>query len=368
MKLLLLILSLILNAFTVHAVLPRDNDCNFYITAVGYPNGTARQSTIGQIRIGGGWPQASFIINANNLSDTRHHNCVIMPDSFEFQCVSGYQGLNKFSLADNGYLLHEGSPNYVACSATGPSVDGSWNVFSDAKPDTTGCQPVKLVTGGFSCAALGKPTPSSSSQASTPTSPLANQTSPSGPLLYASIQPSAPEVPTSCPTDISGGTFQFPCLTLPISKNNPNGAYGNSSWAYISEVNATIFNFDIPATDPYTGTCALLFLFPFGSELDPSAGKYYFTGMEEEIGENGGLEFFLLDGIANMGTTNMTTPAVKQDLGKVQIIPGNVYTVATFQCAAGISSYKVESRGNVELDYYQSSLQKPVGIYIVPCA
>jgi len=191
-------------------------------------------------------------------------------------------------------------------------------------------------------------------------------------ILALSLTTSAARTNTAawnatCPADISSGTFQYPHLIVPTSSEDPNYAFGNSYKAYISPINITLFNFDIPSS--YNGTCALLFLFPYGSDLDPLAGTYYFSGTEEEEGEHGGLDFALLSGVANVGTTFNSTPAVVKDYGRTEIIPGNNYTVAVFPCTSGKTvTYSGSSAGNVELDYFQDSAPSPIGLYVVPCS
>jgi len=213
-------------------------------------------------------------------------------------------------------------------------------------------------TGAFSCAGLGTPSANAtatSSAASIKT--IAASTS-------STLAPSATSL-SSCPTDISAGSYQFPILIIPTSPEEGDHSFGNSSEAFISPINSTLFNFDIP----YTGTCSLLFLFPYASSLDPSAGTYYFSGIEEELGEEGGLDFALLAGIANASTTYNTTPQVTKDYGKTVIIPGNNYTIATFSCSSGQSvTYSATSIANVELDYFQDKRPSPIGLYVVPCS
>lgn len=169
----------------------------------------------------------------------------------------------------------------------------------------------------------------------------------------------------NCPTGL-GTYFQFPHLILPISSEKPDHAFNNSLVASVSPTNITLFTFDIPPT--YNGTCALLFLFPYGTDLDPTAGKYYFSGTEAEIEKDGGLNFALLTGNAQEGTTFITTPDVAVDYGKTQIIPGEKYTISTFPCPSGQRvTYAVASRGEVELDYFQNSGDQAIGLYVVPC-
>lgn len=168
-----------------------------------------------------------------------------------------------------------------------------------------------------------------------------------------------------CPTEL-GTSFQFPHLIVPISSSQPDHAFNNSLVASISSTNTTLFRFDIPPE--YNGTCALLFLFPYGTDLDPTAGKYYFSGTEAEIGKGGGLNFALLSGNAEEGTTFANAPAVADDYGKTQIFPGEKYLISKFACPSGRRvTYAVASRGEVELDYFQNSGNQAIGLYVVPC-
>jgi len=338
------------------AVIPRQENtsCTFSISTVGTPNGTVTEDTIGENRIGSGFQQGIYHLNGTSLLDVLNHNCIIYADSQQFQCTQGAEGATSFTVA-NGNLLHDGSENWLACPASGPGNDGSYNIFSDAKLNSAGCQIVTLktvLTDEFcGSTAMGQPTSSSVSPTST-----------SAPATVYSTS-------ASCPTDISSGTFQFPHLIVPTSPEEPDNAFGNQYEAIISPANTTLFNFDIPPWSPYTGTCALLFLFPYGTDLDPSAGRYTFSGVEEELGENGGLDFALLSGVANGGTTYHTTPGVAVDYGKTQIIPGNEYTIAQFPCQSGQTvTYSASSVGNVELQYFQDDAPSAIGLYIVPCS
>lgn len=346
------------------ASIPRQiSPCTFAMTAVGEPNGTIVEDTIGENRIGGVYPQGIYYIDGHTLFDGLHHNCLIWPSTFQFQCTQGAGASTNFTLADDGNLMHDASEKWFACPSAGPEDDGSYNIFSDALKNTTGCQSVTLRTGGFSCAAMGRP---SSSAAPTATaSPVLAAQNPAASTTSAAPTSSAAH---SCPTDISGGVFQFPHLIVPTSPQAPNTSFGNSYKAYISPTNTTLFNFDLPSAAPYNGTCALLFLFPFGSDLDPSAGKYYFSGIEEELGEKGGLDFALLKSGIESGTTYGNMPPLATDYGKTEILPGNNYTIATFSCGGKQSAFSVSSVGGVELDYFQDSAPSPIGVYVVPCS
>lgn len=325
----------------------------------GNPN--IRQDTIGQPKVGGTFPLGSYILEEKNLRDSQNHTCIVSPGTSQLQCTQGVPQNTVFEFSDNFHILHGGSARWLACPAAGPGDDGSLAIFADTKEDKTGCSEIELLAGGFGCAVLGRPT-------STTTSTLAARTEP------ASYSTSAPAVNTStpvaaCPKDIGGGAFEFPHLIVPTSLTNPEKAGGNSYKAWISESNSTLFNFDIPATAPYLGTCALVFQFPYGSDLNPDTPKFFFSGLEQQEGANGGLNFALLDGVANEGTSKSTTPKVAADYGKTKIIPGTNYTIATYPCQSGRTvSYEVSSVGDVELDYWQDSRAQAIGLYVVPCA
>lgn len=365
------------------AVLRRELPCTFVMSAIGSPNGTIEEDTIGENRIGGSYPPGSYSIVAHVLTDAENRTCQIYPSTLQFECSQASTGSTNFSLANDGSLLHDGSSTWLACLAGGPGEDGSYNIFSHAKTNPTGCQQVTLLTGGFSCAVLGSSNTASSPASTSSTTSVSSGQTPlpthlnSGATTIETLSvsttstgtPSSTSSSTTCPTDISSGTFQSPHLIIPTSPEAPDNAFGNQYEASISPINRTLFNFDIPSHVPYTGgTCALLFLFPFVSDLDPSAGKYYFSGVEEEEGEHGGLEFALLIGVADAATTYSTTPPVGTDYGMTEILPGNNYTIAMFTCPGGETvTYSISSQGNVELDYFQDSAPSPIGLYVVPC-
>lgn len=356
---------LALAAATNAAVLPRQifsrqaTPCTFSLIAIGDPKGSVVETTIGENRIGGSYPQGVYSIDAKRLTDAEGHNCSISSTTAQFQCKQG-SAVTLFTLGNNGNLLYnDTNANWLACPATGPGEDGSFNIFTQAKTNTTGCETIQILTGGFSCAALGRPT-------STSTSSVAPATSTATSSTVAATTP-AISTTASCPTDIASGPFQYPHLIVPVSSESPDHAFGNQFTAHITPQNATIFNFDIPSTSPYTGTCALLFLFPVASATQ--AGSYNFTGIEEETEENGGIDFALLSGIANANTTFHTQPAVRTDLKTVQILPGNAYTVATFTCPTGQTlSYSAKSVGGVGLEYFENSAKSAIGLYLVPCS
>jgi hypothetical protein len=153
-------------------------------------------------------------------------------------------------------------------------------------------------------------------------------------------------------------------LIVPVSILEPDTSFGTSYTAIISPVNTTLFSFDIPPT--YLGTCSLIFMFPYSNQVQ---FPFYFSGLEQEEYEKGGLDFALLEAEIYASTTYNSTPKVSRDYSKYEVKPGNNYTIATFSCPTGARvAYSVASVGNVELDYFQSNTASPMGLWIVPCA
>src|SRR5271155_2029698 len=76
---------------------------------------------------------------------------------------------------------------------------------------------------------------------------------------------------TGCPRDLPVGNFEFPHLIVPISRANPDKAFGISYDGIITPGDmASIFQFDIPAYRAGQN-CTLEFLFPSQSQLTTSS-------------------------------------------------------------------------------------------------
>jgi Ubiquitin 3 binding protein But2 C-terminal domain len=330
------------------AVIQRDKagPCCFSLIAEGTVNGPVGEDTKGENGVGTDFPQSVYCIYNGTVTDSGGQPCTILFSNGKFVCeANSTLATSHFTLADNGDLLHDGNPYYFACPSAGVSSDGSYNIFSDSIADASSCTSITLLTGAFSCAALGRP--SSISTAATTTSTQ---------LQFATS--------ASCPTDISSGTYLAPNLIIPISPSSPSTSYGTQYTATITPSNGTIFAFDIPPT--YTGACALLFLFPFSSDAQ---FPYVFSGIEEESASPGaGLDFALLKGEISEVTSWDSQLAVGEEYGVMEVFPGENYTVAVGPCASGQRvGYLVGSVGGVVLEFFQSTGGSPVGVWIVRC-
>jgi hypothetical protein len=353
---------LLVSGFVVSAaVIQRQNPvpCCFSLFAQGSVSGHVGEDTIGENGIGGNFPQSMYCVSNGSFTDYGGQPCTILSSNGQFVCEANSTPTGSgFTFAENGDLLHSGSPNYFACPSPGLANDGNFNIFSDSIADSTGCTSITLLTGGFSCAVLGRPSSTSAISAATTT---------------AKIQPTTTATPTvtltstttpSCPTDISSGTFVVPNLIIPVSPESPDTAFGTQYNATITPENSTIFAFDIPYS--YNGDCALIFLFPFG---DRAQFPYTFSGIEEEAGSDGGLGFALLNGAVDDATTFHSLPPIGIEYGTTEVLPGNNYTIAVGPCASGeMVGYEVSSVGGVVLQYFQSVGGSPIGLWVVPCS
>ncbi|KAL3424044.1 hypothetical protein PVAG01_03325 [Phlyctema vagabunda] len=344
------------------AIQPRASTCYFGLTARGPPNGTILETSMGENRVGGTYPPSNYTISNHVLTTDSNQTCLVQPSTSQFECIAGAESVTNFTLADNGNLLHDGCEEWWACQVDGPKGDGSWDIYGEGLVNKTGCEQITLLTGGFSCGALGSPTSSAvPSATSTTTIPSATSTT--------SI---------TCPTSLlTASSFLSPEYIKTISSAAPDTSFPSTNGSVaISTVNSTLLNFFVPGTAPYdsslSNTCALIFLFPYASELANSSAPFYFSGTEAEVGRNGGIDFTLLSEVADETTTfnsiNSTQTSVLFDYGKVQVFPGNAYEVARFRCAGDRTfTIRLESVGEVELDYVQDEEELPIGAFVVPC-
>lgn len=303
----------------------------FTMNAIGSSQDSVKESHTGQNLIGGIYQQGNYHFTDGTLYDGLLHNCIV-DNTYSLHCTSGVASIIKLSVNDLGSLAHDGSDDWLICLFG--LRDGSQFIYSSTKPDQSGCTLIKLRTGGYSCTANGTP-------------------------------PSAGAV---CPIDFLSGDFQYPYLIVPTSPKNPDTSYGSSHIVYISSDATTLFNFDIPPS--YAGrTCALMFLFPFYDELDPAAGEFYYSGLEQEVLSRGGFDFAQLSSTIGVAETYKSTAAVSVEYGMIPVLPGTKNLITKFPCPAGKAViFKVGSVKGAELDFMQYfGKTAAIGLYIVPC-
>lgn len=110
-----------------------------------------------------------------------------------------------------------------------------------------------------------------------------------------------------------------------------------------------------------------MFLFAYGNE---AVFPYNFTGIEQEVEEDAGINFSILASAIDTTTTYETAPALTVDFGKTQVFPGFNYTVGSFDCGA-VAGQKLSvlaaSVNGLGLQYFQDDQPSAIGLYVVPC-
>jgi len=156
-----------------------------------------------------------------------------------------------------------------------------------------------------------------------------------------------------------------PRALVKVDATRPHSVVGGAP--YEARVHAgqvsTIFNFDIPAW--WKGrACSLVFLFPAADQL--REGWFAFENTW------GVADFSALVGPADAGATFDSKPAVWEDLGEVNLFPGNAYVIKTHECPAG-KSVGIEMSGRAkdgygfDLSFFQDYSPAPIGLYVRAC-
>jgi Ubiquitin 3 binding protein But2 C-terminal domain len=306
----------------VNALFIPNVGCSFKLTAAGDASGQISQLDDGQSRVAAsGLSAATFSIGADGgIFDQNGRGCISATLTTQLQCDAGTNPTTGFSIACDGTLSYSGNSRFVACQTGG----NGWNIYTTASLDQTRC--VHVTLNADSCLP-GCPSSSPSPQSSSPSASAS----------------STPTAPKACPANLSG-IYQCPHLITPVSSTNPDKAHGTSYNGRVSKYDIrTIFNFNFPTS--YTGkTCSLVFLFPRQDQLQASS----FT-----ISGDGSVGFTSLTSVANQQTTHNNAPVIAQDYGAFSLSPGNLYTVASFDCPAGTTqSYSMISAGT-DFRYFQ---------------
>ncbi|KFY21754.1 hypothetical protein V493_07146 [Pseudogymnoascus sp. VKM F-4281 (FW-2241)] len=384
--------------------------CCFTLTAANPTLGSdiVEEDTIGQNRVFSNYPDGAYCINPadkGKLYDSLGHTCIISKTTQRFQCTQGIRSQNKFVVGGNGDFFVDESNDFWACPSQGPGEEAGYEIFAETKEDTTGCVPITMASTGDKCAPppgpIGTGTGTAPGPTGTGTAPVPTGTapgstgttvpaSPTGVAFRKRAHPAfnnkkvvdgvkgvmgtgtgtAVPAPTTtgtpkCPQVLTPGSFVEPKLIVPVSREAAGYPYGDIAAPIITPSNNTLFAFTTPAS--WTGTCSLLFTFPYASET-ANPGAYHFSGIEEEKAAGGGLNFDLLEADIDANETWWTKPELKKTYGKTEIIPGNSYTIATFPCKGGETLvYDVSSVSGVELEFEQNSEASPIGLWVAKC-
>ncbi|ELR10742.1 hypothetical protein VC83_06266 [Pseudogymnoascus destructans] len=367
--------------------------CCFTLTAANPSLGSdiVEEDTIGQNRVFSNYPDGAYCINPadeGKLYDSLGHTCIISHTTQRFQCTQGIRSQNKFVVSGNGDFFVDESNDFWACPSQGPGNEGGYEIFAETKEDTTGCVPITMASTGDKCAPPAGPigTALGSTGTTVPASPLPTGAK-FGHAAYrafnnkkiidgleglvgtgtstAALAPTTTGTPQKCAQTLTPGSFVEPKLIVPVSREDAGHPYGDIASPIITPSNNTLFAFTTPAS--WTGTCSLLFTFPYASET-ANPGAYHFSGIEEEKAGSGGLNFDHVEADIDADETWWTKPELKETYGKTEIIPGNSYTIATFPCKGGENLvYDVSSVAGVELEFEQNAQASPIGLWVTKC-
>ncbi|KAL0942846.1 uncharacterized protein CTRU02_200732 [Colletotrichum truncatum] len=142
---------------------PQDDKCCFALKAVHIMDtgevkdvGIVKQSTIGELRIGGPFQQGFFCVNPDDgaIKDGRDNTCFINQETQHFQCFRGLHGTNLFKFKEldlpNGavvpLLTQDGNESFFMCPTTRgvDPVSSTYNIFSASMPQRIDCTQIVL--------------------------------------------------------------------------------------------------------------------------------------------------------------------------------------------------------------------------------
>ncbi|KAI1425729.1 hypothetical protein F5Y12DRAFT_795671 [Xylaria sp. FL1777] len=408
------------------AVNPRqlDDSCCFGLSSVGFVSEEVKEDHLGDLSLGGPFQQGGFCFDRSTktIKDILNHNCFMRAPTQQFQCYAGIVGATAFEILLNPldgkwYLAYDRGPGtYYACPI-GTGDDKYYDIFSDSKPDTTGCTVIALTvydsTAGCPFSRNDTVTTQTSSvgqvktrnlssqlrepQSSTKTSltsTMSGYRQVPGAGLWSSTSPSASasntammkvgsatasqnvESSQTCSISPSAPSIAPIKLGSP-DESAPDGIKDSLAEASITSHNNTIFLYSIPSSflpsvsDVNMPLCALQFRMPACTELPKGYPCYSFSGLEQEFLTNSGMNFDLIldDGKATWNGTALQ-----------QVFPGETTILGTFECGTPEGSYSarkmswnVSSVRDFSLEFLHAGVgsgaefEDGIGAWIVPC-
>ncbi|KAI3342184.1 hypothetical protein F4824DRAFT_192973 [Ustulina deusta] len=419
-----LLAGIVVDASTTIRPRQSGNSCCFGLSSVGVGGEQVEEDHLGELSLGGPFQQGGFCFDRSTktIKDTLNHNCFMRAPAEQFQCYAGIVGATAFDISPPGpdgksYLTYDNGPGTFYACPIGTGEDRYYNIFSASKPDTTGCISVALAlynsSGGcpsVSNTTVATPTSnveqittrswsrqlheplSSMNTAKTSTMPGYSQVPGAG--LWSSMSPSASAstkavMKTSSATASHTAKSSQACSISPsapsiapiklgsLDKSAPDGIKDSLAEASITSHNSTVFLYSISSSffpfvpDGEMPLCALQFRMPVCTELPKGYPCYSFSGLEQEVLANSGMNFDLIldDGQATWNGTEL-----------YQVFPGENTILGTFECGTPKGSYgprnmswHVSSVRNFSLEFLHAGVgsdaefQDGIGAWIVPC-
>ncbi|KAI1081466.1 hypothetical protein F5B20DRAFT_536143 [Whalleya microplaca] len=384
--------------------------CCFFLSSVGVVNETVLEDHVGDLTLGGSFQQGGFCLDKSSktIKDGLNNNCFMKAPDEQFECYSGAPGNTAFEVSSGNpggklYLTYDGGNNvFDACPIPSGGGEQTYSIYSSKKADKTGCLSVALALNGETpeCSTGNSPImtvthrnvqgrhdyrarrvatkTTSATTTSLPTNSNASQaglppkiTLKSTPAIKAASTAQACSVAPSSPS-IAPHRLSYGSLSVAGSKND------STTDVTISPGNSTIFEYHIPnsfipspnvTNATSSPLCALQFRMPYCTDLPQDYPCYSFSGMEQEMLSNSGMNFNLIkdDGNATWNNTALN-----------QVFPGENTFIGTFECgsvAGGTRkmSWNVSSVRNFSLEFLQAGVGKDaefqdgIGAWIVQC-
>ncbi|PHH82411.1 hypothetical protein CDD82_6099 [Ophiocordyceps australis] len=309
-------------AIVTNALVVRNTKCPLHLTVDGAVSGSVGQISSGQVRAGQAINSAVFMLDDGGLTDSNSRGS----PSYVLQCDQGQTPDGGFSIGCDGGVAYKGQPAFYECRT---EKDGQYNIYLEPK----GADCAKVTLGSDGC------------HSQCPDAPAQPQPQPQ------------PQPPKACPASLEG-PYEYPHMIAHLDKSHPDTYSGSSYFGLVSHSISSIFNFDLPAGDEGK-RCSLVFLLPRNEELQTSSFS---------LSGDGRLGFSRLKSPATEHTTFNSKPAQQDDLGVIVAVPGNSYTIATFDCPADQRvGFEVSAVGGTYLKYFQDYNPSAIGLYITKC-
>lgn len=363
-----------------------DFDCCFQLSSVGGINAVVKQGHVGDLYLGTSYQDADFCLNRASglIMNGLQNYCFLRISTQQFVCYTGDNEISHFDISqpdvyDKSYLTYnDGMRRFYACPADS-AIDQSYYIYAEGKHDNSGCFEIKLSLQNrtaecfpSSKAILGvspdvvpttlwpkpaEPTlpPTSTVKASdfgpntafgTPRPSISTIYEGSATSAEISDRSTASTSTSSIESKTPSPTCIVPSSSPSVAPNRvgypdakaPGGIRDSLSDVAISDQNSTIFEYVIPPSFlPANASrgggapplCALQFRMPVCMSLPKGYPCYEFSGMEQEVLSNSGMNFAVTLGEGLEGWDNDALH---------QVFPGESHIIGTFECGKVASS------------------------------
>ncbi|KAI6090525.1 hypothetical protein F4821DRAFT_274709 [Hypoxylon rubiginosum] len=363
------LLALLIAAVSGTALQPRqqiDDRCCFNLASVGTADNVTHKAVVesqrGDLILGDSFQQGSFCLDraSKTVQDSLKHNCFMEGPDYQFNC---YQG--AFSNTTFDAIIHDGKAYlgyddgagfFYACPSVNVNATNQlYNIYSNSKPDTDGCELVSLELTDVldTCFFANSPPPDMRINVTRPAE------------IIEDAAPATP--PTECiPKKSKQAIAPFRTLIRnEVTDRITYGSKGELAPASITPTNMTTFYFELPSRrTPTSKWCSLEFRMPECSALPEGYPCYKFSGVEHMLQQNAGFTVSRMGQLPGWNDTEVR-----------HVFPGQTTTIGLFECglAAGPHGWFAHSVRDFVLEFAQAGVgpnakfQDGVGAWVVEC-